>query len=79
MIQHYVIKFVSDLRQVGGFHRILDIYPVSSTNKTDRNDITEIMLKVARCVATRTQKRSCVHIENFDKNENMVNLEHKVE
>ena len=30
-------------------------------------------------VATRTQKRSCVHIENFDKNENMVNLGHKVE
>jgi hypothetical protein len=25
-------------------------------------------------VATGTQKRSCVHIKNFDKNENMVNL-----
>ena len=22
-IQHYVIKFVSDFRQVGGFHRVL--------------------------------------------------------
>jgi hypothetical protein len=33
--------FVSDLRQVGGF------LPVSSTNKTDRHDITEILLKVA--------------------------------
>ena len=33
----------------------------------------------ARRVATRTQKLSCVHIENFDKNENMVNLGHKVE
>ena len=31
-IQHYVIKFVSDLRQV---------------NKTDRHDITVILLKVA--------------------------------
>jgi hypothetical protein len=30
MIQHYGIKFVSDLRQVGKFLRIL-----SSTNKTD--------------------------------------------
>ena len=40
-IQHYVIKFVSDLRQVGGFLRVL---PVSSTKKTD---ITEILLKVA--------------------------------
>jgi hypothetical protein len=38
---HYVIKFVSDLRQVGGF------LLVSSTNKTDRHDITEILLKVA--------------------------------
>jgi len=41
--QHYVLKFVSDLRQVGGFLRP----PVSSTNKADRHDITEILLKVA--------------------------------
>jgi hypothetical protein len=34
-----VIKFVSVLRQAGGT-------PVSSTNKTDRHDITEILLKV---------------------------------
>jgi hypothetical protein len=34
---------VSDLRQVGGWW----FSPVSSTNKTDRYDITEIMLKVA--------------------------------
>jgi hypothetical protein len=33
-------RFVSDLRQVGGF-------PVSFTNKTDRHDKTEILLKVA--------------------------------
>ena len=32
-----------------------------------------------RPVATSTQKRSCVQIENFYKNENMVNLGHKVE
>jgi hypothetical protein len=43
-IQHYVIKFVSDLRQVGDFFWVL---PVSSTNKIDRYDITEILLKVA--------------------------------
>jgi len=42
-IQYYVIKFVSDLRQVGGF---LGVLHVSSTNKTDRHDITEIVLKV---------------------------------
>ena len=43
-IQHYVIKFVTDLRQVGCF------FPctlVSSTNKTDRHDIAEILLNVA--------------------------------
>jgi len=36
-----VIKFVSDLRQVGGFLRVSSIY------KADRHDITEILLKVA--------------------------------
>jgi hypothetical protein len=43
LIQHYVIKFVSDLRQVSSFLSS----PVSSTNKTERRDITEILLKVA--------------------------------
>ena len=40
-MHHYVIKFVSDLRwfSLGT--------PVSSTNKTHRHDITEILLKVA--------------------------------
>ena len=38
LIQHYVIKFVSDLRQGT---------PVSTTNKTDRHNIAEILLKVA--------------------------------
>jgi hypothetical protein len=32
-VQHYVIKFVSDLQQVGGF--LSPGPPVSSTNKTD--------------------------------------------
>jgi hypothetical protein len=39
-----VIKFVNDLRQVGGF---LGSTPVSSTNKTDRHDMAKILLKVA--------------------------------
>ena len=43
-IKHYVIKFVSDLRQVGGF---LLGTPVSSTNKTYHHDIIEIFMKVA--------------------------------
>ena len=38
-IQDYEINFVRDLRQVRGFLR------VSSTNKTDRHDITEILSK----------------------------------
>jgi hypothetical protein len=40
----HVTKFVSDLRNVGGFFRVTT---TSSTNKTDRHDITEILLKVA--------------------------------
>jgi hypothetical protein len=44
LLSHCVIKFVSDLRQVGVF----SLYtPVSSTNKTDRHNIAEILLKVA--------------------------------
>jgi hypothetical protein len=46
-----VLKFVSDLQQVGGF---LLGTPVSSTNKTDRHDITEILLKVALNTITIT-------------------------
>ena len=40
-IQHWVIRFVSDLR-LGRWFSL-----VSSTNETDRHDITEILLKVA--------------------------------
>ena len=43
-IQHYVIKFVSSLQQVGGF---LWVFRFSPTNKTDHHDIAEILLKVA--------------------------------
>ena len=39
-IQHYVIKFVSDLSKVGGFS------PVSSTNKIVHINLTEISLIV---------------------------------
>jgi hypothetical protein len=41
LIQHYVIKFVSDLRWVCTGN------PVSFTNKTDLHDIAEILLKAA--------------------------------
>ena len=50
-IQHYVIKFVSNLWQVQWFS------PgtlVSSNNKTDRHNIAEILLKVALNTITLT-------------------------
>jgi hypothetical protein len=43
LIQHYVIKFVIDLRQASGFRRVLRFPPPI---KTDSHDITEILLKV---------------------------------
>jgi hypothetical protein len=46
-VQHYVIKFVSDRGT-----------PVSSTNKTDRHDIAEILLKVALNTITQTKNYS---------------------
>ena len=42
-IQHYVIKFISDLRQIGGFHWVLRFPP--SINHC--HNISEILLKVA--------------------------------
>jgi hypothetical protein len=40
-IQQYVIKLLSDLRQVG--RRFSPSSPVSSTNKTDRHDIADTL------------------------------------
>ena len=59
-IQHYVIKFISDLRQVGGFSSGT---PISSTNKTDFHDITEILLKVA--FNTKHHQPSCTKQEKL--------------
>ena len=44
LIQHYVIKFVSDLRQVSDFLRVLR-FPQQI--RIVRHDITEILFKVA--------------------------------
>jgi len=46
-----VINFVSDLRQIDGT-------PVSSINKTDHLDITEIVLKVALNTIKQTNKQT---------------------
>jgi uncharacterized protein with PhoU and TrkA domain len=54
-VQHYVIKFVSDLRQVDGFLQILR-FP--SRIKQTANDITEIVLKVALNTIKQTIKQT---------------------
>ena len=51
-IQHYVVRFVSDFRQVGGFHRILWFPPPIKMTATIKKK-TEILLKVA--LNTKTQ------------------------
>ena len=51
--QQYVIKLLSDLRQVG--RTFSPSTPVSSTNKTDRHDIAEILLKVSLSTINQTQ------------------------
>ena len=50
-IELYVIKFVSALRQIDGFLCVLQI---SSTDKTDHHDISEILLQVALTTITLT-------------------------
>ena len=44
-VQHYLIQFVSDLR-------------LASTNKTNRHDISEILLKVALNTIKQTNNNS---------------------
>ena len=54
----YVIKFVSDLRHVVSF---LQGIPVSSTDKTDCHDISEILLKVALNTIMITPNSLIIH------------------
>ena len=62
-IQHYVIKYVSDLRQVGGFLRFLP--PI----KLDRHDITEILLKMAlNTITPYSSSRNIWLLGTFHKN-----------
>jgi len=62
-VHHYVVKFVSDLRQVGGFLRVLP--PVSSTNKNDRRYIAKILLKVALNTIKQTNRQTKDGIGNY--------------
>ena len=52
---YYVIKFVRDLRLVGGF---TPGTPVSFTNKTGSHDIAEILLKVTLNTITLTHEKT---------------------
>jgi hypothetical protein len=52
-IQHYKIKFVSDLQHVGGFLWVLRFPPPI---KTDRHNVTEILLKVVLNTLTLTPR-----------------------
>ena len=63
-IQHCVIKFVSDLRQVYGTM-------VSFTNKTDPHDVTEILLKVALNTITLTRAHQILLLITFINNKSM--------
>ena len=58
-IQHYVITFVSDLRQVGGF---LSAPSVSSTNKTDRHDIT---IKQTIMIESLSKNKSVLYVDFY--------------
>ena len=62
-IQHYVIKFVSNLRQVGGFSPGT---PLTSTKTTYRHDIAEILLKVALNTITLTPDKENVYENTND-------------
>ena len=63
-MQHYVIEFVSDLRQVEGFLWAL----VSSTDKTDRHDIAEILLKVALSTINQTFQLNGIFVKDMRSN-----------
>jgi len=47
-MQHYVIKFVSELQQVGSFLWPVWVLLFPPPYKTDHHDITEILLKMAK-------------------------------
>ena len=59
-IQHYMIKFVSDLRQVSGFLRVFR-FPPSKKFDSRSHDITKILLKLA----LNTINQPTFYTENF--------------
>jgi hypothetical protein len=57
LIQHYVINFISELRQVGGFHRVHRFPPPINLTAT------EILLKVALSTINITIKDGNCNLE----------------
>jgi hypothetical protein len=63
-----VIKFVSDLWQIGGFSPCT---PVCSTNKTDHHDIIDILLTVGLNTLTLLQLGSFIILRFLITNNNL--------
>ena len=59
-IQHYVIKFVSDLQQVGGFLWVLRF------TQPIRHDITKILLNVTLCTITPNTHVFLLHWTSYE-------------
>jgi hypothetical protein len=57
-----MIKFVSDMRHDGTWFSAGTL--VSSTNKTDHHDITEMLLKVALNIIKQTNKQTNKPVTN---------------
>jgi hypothetical protein len=57
-----MIKFVSDMRHDGTWFSAGTL--VSSTNKTDHHDITEMLLKVALNIIKQTNKQKNKPVTN---------------
>jgi hypothetical protein len=61
-VQHNMIKFVSDMQHDGTWFSAGTL--VSSTNKTDHHDITEMLLKVALNIIKQTNKQTNKPVTN---------------
>jgi hypothetical protein len=57
-----MIKFVSDMQHDGTWFSAGTL--VSSTNKTDHHDITEMLLKVALSIIKQTNKQTNKPVTN---------------
>ena len=56
-MQHYMIMFGNELQQVGGFFPFPQFF---ANNKTDRHDITEILMKDALITMVPNQSKRII-------------------